>query len=181
MLEINLSPTQQKQIAKIVREADANPKYDAIEYAKFIVDRCGVEPVAGKIVNELAVYLGDGIEVSIEGRVRNGRIAIVRVEGRNVLHALHPIDYVPGDWERVIAAKVVEIAWPSVERVLKAGPAPADFIVNNCGISYGILRAVERAGLIARLDDGRLTTPARRELDTYRAGIEGGLIVKKVA
>jgi len=85
-----------------------------------IVETFYVEPRPGFIQNEATVYLTstgevlseDGakidhqlaglISVSVEGRSRNGEIAIVRdADGNSVFHEFHHI-YTPGDWESVV-------------------------------------------------------------------------------
>lgn len=83
--------------------------FDAV---KTIVAERGVEPREGFVANELSVMLPDDVEVSVEGRARNGQVAIVRWAERCVLHECDAqgfATYTPGGWEEQIIQAMLEI------------------------------------------------------------------------
>ncbi len=108
--------------------------FDAV---KTIVAERGIEPREGFVANELSVCLCNGqqisqlqaeprkwknvAEVSVEGRARNGQAAIVRWEGRIVLHECDAqgfATYTAGDWEEQISLALLEIAGEKAAEVV---------------------------------------------------------------
>lgn len=105
----NLTPEGKAEMAAIIREAIKDKRAIAIARVQIIVmARAELTTESGRVINEPSVELCCGIEVSLEGRARKGNVAIVRVNGLVVLHAFSG-EYVPGEWEAVLAHAVQEI------------------------------------------------------------------------
>ena len=125
-----LPPANQKRLVSILREVVNDPATAHLYAARQIVKARGIEPREGFKANNLSVELGNGVEVSIEGRARRNGIAIVRWQGEVVLHecdAMGRATYAPGDWEDEIVAAARELESPtlpaSIRRTIEHGRA----------------------------------------------------------
>lgn len=73
-----MSPENTKKLVAVIRDIATNPINANFHAVREIVKARGIEPKAGKIANTLSVTLGNGVEVSIEGRKRGRGVSIVR-------------------------------------------------------------------------------------------------------
>ena len=75
-------------------------KEQIFEAARYMVNEFGIEPVPGKVANELSIAIFPGVlDVSIEGRGRGKGSAIVRFRGEVVANE-SPLQgtLVEGEW-----------------------------------------------------------------------------------
>lgn len=107
-----LTPENSRKLVAVIRNIATNPMNAQFHAVRQIVTARGIEPRDGFVANELAVTLGNGVEVSIEGRKRGHGVAIARWHGAIVLHqcdSMGHATYLPGDWEDEVAAALAGI------------------------------------------------------------------------